>query len=242
MMDEREDRLDEWVRDAARDYNAPPPTPRAEMWEAIQAGRRAARIAPRPLTPVRTPLRYAIGIAALLALGIAIGRITVPSRTEAPAAAGSSTAQTTTQPAQDQPVPDQPVETVTPNPGSRSPAPSGGDPRERSQVAAVFATGDHLTQVETFLTEFGTRMPATDFAGQAQDLLTNTRLLLDSKRVADVRTRKLLEDLELVLAQIATLNPRQRRQDLDLIADGLAQSHLRTRLRNAIPAGSAIRL
>jgi hypothetical protein len=238
MMDEREDRLDEWVRDVARDYNAPPSTPRAEMWEAIQAGRRAAPVAPRPLIPARTPLRYAIGIAALLALGIAIGRITVPSRTEAPAASPApSTAQT-----QAQPVPDQPNLTATPNPGSRSPAPSGGDPRERSEVAALFATGDHLTQVETFLTEFGTRVPATDFASQAQDLLTNTRLLLDSKRVADLRTRKLLEDLELVLAQIATLNPRQRSQDLDLIADGLAQSHLRTRLRNAIPAGSAIRL
>ncbi|HSE53150.1 MAG TPA: hypothetical protein VLB00_13235 [Gemmatimonadales bacterium] len=238
MMDEREDRLDEWVRDAARDYNAPPPTPRAEMWEAIQAGRRAARVAPRPLSPVRTPFfRYGIGIAALLALGIAIGRITVPQRTEAPAATGSATAQTTTQPA-----PDQPPVTATPNPGSRSPAPSSPHAPERGEVAALFATGDHLTQVETFLTEFGTRAPATDFAGQAQDLLTNTRLLLDSKRVADVRTRKLLEDLELVLAQIATLNPRQRRQDLDLIADGLAQSHLRTRLRNAIPAGSAIRL
>ena len=234
MMDEREDRLDEWVRDAARDYNAPPPTPRAEMWQAIQAGRRAARVAPRP---IRTPFRYAIAIAALLALGIAIGRITVPSRTEAPAATGSSTAQTTAQP-----VPDRPTLTATPNPGSRSPASPAPDVRERSELAAVFATGDHLTQVETFLTEFGTRTPATDFAGQAQDLLTNTRLLLDSKRVADVRTRKLLEDLELVLAQIATLNPRQRSQDLDLIADGLAQSHLRTRLRNAIPAGSAIRL
>ncbi|HJR36581.1 MAG TPA: hypothetical protein VJ817_16610, partial [Gemmatimonadales bacterium] len=197
-----------------------------------------ARVAPRPVRPVRTPLRYAIGIAALLALGIAIGRITVPQRPEAPAATGSTTAQTTPT----QPAPDQPAVTATPNPGSRSPAPSGGDPGERSEVAAVFATGDHLTQVETFLTEFGTRPPATDFAGQAQDLLTNTRLLLDSKRVADVRTRKLLEDLELVLAQIATLDPRQRRQDLDLIADGLAQSHLRTRLRNAIPAGSAIRL
>lgn len=242
MMDEREDRLDEWVRDAARDYNAPPPAPRAEMWEAIQAGRRAARVAPRPVRPVRTPLRYAIGIAALLALGIAIGRITVPERPEAPAAAGSSIAQTTTQPAPDQPAPDQPVATATPDPGSRSPAPSSPDVRGRGEVAARFATGDHLTQVETFLTEFGTRAPATDFAGQAQDLLTNTRLLLDSKRVADVRTRKLLEDLELVLAQIATLDPRQRRQDLDLIADGLAQSHLRTRLRNAIPAGSAIRL
>ena len=237
MMDEREDRLDEWVRDAARDYNAPPPTPRAEMWEAIQAGRRAARVAPRPLRPVRTPFRYGIGIAALLALGIAIGRITVPDRPEAPAATGSSTAQTTPQPA-----PDRPAVTATPDPGSRSPAPSSPDVRERGEVAALFATGDHLTQVETFLTEFGTRTPPTDFAGQAQDLLTNTRLLLDSKRVADVRTRKLLEDLELVLAQIATLNPRQRRQDLDLIADGLAQSHLRTRLRNAIPAGSAIRL
>lgn len=239
MMDEREDRLDEWVRDAARDYNAPPPTPRAEMWEAIQAGRRATRVEPRPLHPVRTPFRYGLGIAALLALGIAIGRITVSDRPDAPAATGSTTAQTT--PAQ--PVPDRPAVTPTPNPGAtRSPAPSSPGVPERSEVAALFATGDHLTQVETFLTEFGTRVPATDFASQAQDLLTNTRLLLDSRRVADVRTRKLLEDLELVLAQIATLNPRQRRQDLDLIADGLAQSHLRTRLRNAIPAGSAIRL
>lgn len=234
MMDEREDRLDEWVRDAARDYNAPPPTPRAEMWEAIQAGRRAARVAPRPLSPFSNPIRYGLGIAALLALGIAIGRITVPSRTEAPAASPTTTAQTPTET-----VPDQPTLTAIPSPGSRAPAPSSG---ARGEVAALFATGDHLTQVETFLTEFGTRPPATDFAGQAQDLLTNTRLLLDSKRVSDVRTRKLLEDLELVLAQIATLNPRQRSQDLDLIADGLAQSHLRTRLRNAIPAGSAIRL
>jgi hypothetical protein len=186
---------------------------------------------------VRTPFRYALGIAALLALGIAIGRITVPSRREAPAATGTSTAQATTQP-----VPDQPVPAAVPHSGSSAPAPSGAQPRERGEVAALFATGDHLTQVETFLTEFGSRHPATDFAGQAQDLLTNTRLLLDSRRVADARTRKLLEDLELVLAQIATLNPRQRSQDLDLIADGLAQSHLRTRLRNAIPAGSAIRL
>lgn len=237
MMDEREDRLDEWVRDAARDYNAPPPAPRAEMWEAIQAGRRAARVAPRPRSPFRSPIRYGLGIAALLALGIAIGRITVPSRSEAPGASPATSAQTSTQP-----VPDQPTLTAVPNPGSRSPAPASPVVRGRGEVAALFATGDHLTQVETFLTEFGTRPPATDFAGQAQDLLTNTRLLLDSKRVSDVRTRKLLEDLELVLAQIATLNPRQRNRDLDLIADGLAQSHLRTRLRNAIPAGSAIRL
>ena len=67
-----------------------------------------------------------------------------------------------------------------------------------------------MTQVETFLTEFGTRPAATEFSAQAQDLLTDTRLLLDSKRVVDPRTRKLLEDLELVLAQIATLDPARK--------------------------------
>lgn len=217
MMDDREDRLDGLIRDAARDYHAPPATPRAEIWEAIRASRDAARTEVRPLVvrPARSPLRLVFGIAALLALGIAIGRLTV------------STPGTT-------PAPEQSVVAAA--------DPDRGEQRERSELAARIATGDHLTQVETFLTEFGTRPAATDFAAQAQDLLTDTRLLLDSKRVADPKTRKLLEDLELVLAQIATLDPREKNLDRDLITDGLAQSHLRTRLRNAIPAGSAIRL
>ncbi len=221
MMDDREDRLDNLIRDAARDYHAPPATPRAEMWEAIRASRDAARTEVRPLVvrPARSPLRLVFGIAALLALGIAIGRLTVPSR------GGTAAA------------PPQPIIAALPEAAAAAP-----EQRERGEVAARYATDDHLTQVETFLTEFGTRPAALDFSAQAQDLLTDTRLLLDSKRVVDPRTRKLLEDLELVLAQIATLDPRENNRDRDLIADGLAQSHLRTRLRNAIPAGSAIRL
>jgi hypothetical protein len=218
MMDDREDRLDERIRDAAQEYHRPPATPRAEMWEAIQAGRRAAEERPLPIRPgYRSPLRLVFGIAALLALGIAIGRISVPAGT-VPA----------------------PQPTIAAAPG----APSGtaGEQRERGEAAARFATDDHLIQVETFLTEFGTAPVQAEFDRQAQDLLTDTRMLLDSKRVVDPRTRKLLEDLELVLAQIATLDPRGRSKDRDLIADGLAQSHLRTRLRNAIPAGPAIRL
>jgi hypothetical protein len=221
MMDDREDRLDNLIRDAARDYNAPPATPRAEMWEAIRASREAARTEVRPLVvrPARSPLRLVFGIAALLALGVAIGRLTVPARDGASAPAA------------------QPTLAASPEAASSAP-----EQRERGEAAARYATDDHLTQVETFLTEFGTRPAASDFTAQAQDLLTDTRLLLDSKRVVEPRTRKLLEDLELVLAQIATLDPRAKARDRDLIADGLAQSHLRTRLRNAIPAGSAIRL
>lgn len=223
MMDDREDRLDNLIRDAARDYNAPPATPRAEMWEAIRASREAARTEVRPpaVRPGRSPLRLVFAIAALLALGISIGRLTVPARS------GSAAA------------PAQPTVAAAPE---ASAAAAAAEQRERGEAAARFATDDHLTQVETFLTEFGTRPAATDFSAQAQDLLTDTRLLLDSKRVVDPRTRKLLEDLELVLAQIATLDPREKNRNRELIADGLAQSHLRTRLRNAIPAGSAIRL
>ncbi len=223
MMDDREDRLDNLIRDAARDYNAPPATPRAEMWEAIRASREAARTEDRPpaVRPGRSPLRLVFAIAALLALGISIGRLTVPARS------GSAAA------------PAQPTVAAAPE---ASAAAAAAEQRERGEAAARFATDDHLTQVETFLTEFGTRPAATDFSAQAQDLLTDTRLLLDSKRVVDPRTRKLLEDLELVLAQIATLDPREKNRNRELIADGLAQSHLRTRLRNAIPAGSAIRL
>ena len=221
MMDDREDRLDTLIRDAARDYHAPPATPRAEMWEAIRASREAARTEVRPLVvrTARSPLRLVFGIAALLALGIAIGRLTVSPREGTVAAPSQSAAVTTTE----------------------SPE-AAAEQRARGEVAARVATDDHLTQVETLLTEFGTRPAATDFSAQAQDLLTDTRLLLDSKRVVDPKTRKLLEDLELVLAQIATLDPREKNRDRDLIADGLAQSHLRTRLRNAIPAGSVIRL
>jgi hypothetical protein len=222
-MDDREDRFDEFLRDAAREYNAPPETPRAEIWERIQADRRtggqahraSADVLPfRPtVRPTARPLfRVALGIAALLALGVAIGRYTAPSspKTAAPGPSGTIAA-----------------------------APEKGDRRE---VAAELATTQHLSRVETFLTDFGSRPASPEFSAEARDLLGTTRLLLDSKRVPDPRTRKLLEDLELILTQITALDPKDRREDLGFIADGLAQSHLRTRLRNAIPAGPTIRM
>jgi len=114
--------------------------------------------------------------------------------------------------------------------------------QEKGEVATQLATVQHLGQVETFLTEFNTRNAAQDFAGQARELLTTTRLLLDSKRLTDAPTKKLLQDLELVLVQIATLDPKERREDLGFIADGLAQNNLRARIRSAIPVGPATRM
>src|SRR5918995_4012020 len=97
-----DDRFDDQLREAAHDYNAPPETPRDVMWEKIVAARtadqadretdgrkdetiysltdRSARAPIRPATrlTVRT-LRWPVGIAALLALGIGLGRMTAPT-------------------------------------------------------------------------------------------------------------------------------------------------------------------
>lgn len=209
MMDEKEDRLDAFLRDAAQDYNQPPEAPRAEMWERIQAARRQAGV-----TPIRRAPRWQmpLALAAILVLGIAIGRITSTGAPVQPAA-----------------VPSNPGLAAVP--GTTQPS-----------VASRLATQDHLGQVESFLTEFDTQRNGTDFTVEARDLLGTTRLLLDSKRVKDAATRQLLEDLELVLVQIATLDPKDETEDLRFISEGLSQSHLRTRLRNAIPAGPAIRM
>jgi hypothetical protein len=219
MMDDQEDRLDALLRDAARDYNAPPPTPKAEMWERVAAARTGRRAEGQRGSAFRFRRRvpFWMGIAALLALGVAIGRLSVPHNPGAPVAPAASG-------------------TIAAAPGT---APTR---QERSEVAAQVATAQHLGQAESFLTEFNTRQAAQDFSAQAKDLLSTTRLLLDSKRLSDAGTRKLLEDLELVLIQIATLDPKDRREELGFIADGLAQSHLRSRLRNAIPAGPTIRM
>jgi hypothetical protein len=77
------------------------------------------------------------------------------------------------------------------------------------------------------------------FALQAGELLTTTRLLLDSPSAQDPRLQSLLEDLELVLAQIARLPARRGGEELDLIREALEQRDVVPRLRLAAAAFSA---
>jgi hypothetical protein len=210
-----DDRLDDLLRDAAKDYNDPPETPRDAMWERIVAERaeRAERAETTengqtpaiPLRPLR-PLRWAAGIAALLALGIGLGRLSAPSRAPIPAPAVAT---------------------------------SGG-PRV-SGTAYQVATAEHLSQSEAFLTLFRTSVRRGGneqlASATARQLLATNRLLLDSPAAADGRTRLLLQDLELVLAEIAQLSPQPRSRDLDLIREGLERGGVMSRLRTAVPSG-----
>ncbi len=226
-----DDRFDDQLGDSARDYNTPPATPKEEMWAAIQAKRAEQTeggqvdrrtggrnnepedptILPfdRPSSrPSVRPLRWAAGIAALLALGIGLGRLSAPK----------------------------------PGPAARLAVATDSGPRV-SEVAYRIAATEHLGQSEAFLTLFrasvhrgGNEQLASATAGQ---LLATNRLLLDSPAASDARTRVLLQDLELVLAEIAQLSSRPSPPDLDLITEGLERGGVMSRLRTAVPSGAS---
>ena len=220
--------LDPELRDAARAYHEPPEVPREALWARIQLRRAAARGAepadpPTTRVAARAPrfLVWGAGIAALLALGVGIGRLSM--RVRPPLGADSA-----------------PVAAASASPPQAS-SPAAAAPA-RDDAAYRLATAEHLGQAEAFLTLFRASVregrrerlaPAT-----ARQLLATNRLLLDSPAAADPRLRFLLQDLELVLAEIAQLAPERRREDLKLITDGLERDGMLVRLRAAVPAGT----
>jgi hypothetical protein len=198
-----DDRFEERLRQAAQDYHRPPATPREELWRRITTARAERR---RRVIVFRPALRWGVGIAAVLALGVAIGRWS---------ARGDES--------------------------SSSPAVAAGTDQGPTLAYRV-AAAQYLTRTEALLTGFRAEsrspsVPAARFSTQARDLLTTTRLMLDSPAGKDGRLKGLLEDLELVLAQIAQLPSGGDREDVQSINQGLDQRSVLLRLRTANPAG-----
>jgi hypothetical protein len=208
-----DDRFDDQLKDSARDYNMPPVTPREEMWAAIVAQRteKTEKTDVIPLRPLRRlrPLRWPIGIAALLALGIGLGRISAPK----------------------------------PGPTTPPAVATSAAPSRTGDAAYRITATEHLGQSEAFLTLFraSVRRGGNEqlASATARQLLATNRLLLDSPAASDARTRLLLQDLELVLAEIAQLAPRPSSPDLDLITEGLERGGMMSRLRTAVPSGAS---
>lgn len=198
--------LDPSLLAVARAYHPPPETPREAMWRAIQAKRRVER-ARRPAP--RRWLTWAAVAAALLALGVGLGRVTMPH-----------------------PLPDD---------GPVAARAAGAAP-QAAELAYRLATADHLGQSEAFLTRFraSVRTGAQEqlASAAARQLLADNRLLLDSPAARDRKTRLLLEDLELVLAEIAQLTADAPPDDRELIRSGLDRGGVLSRLRTVVPAGT----
>jgi hypothetical protein len=149
---------------------------------------------------------WAAAAAALVALGVGIGRLSVPRTAPAGPKAVATAA-----------------------------------PRV-NETAYRLATLEHLGQSEAFLTLFRASVRSGPeerlTSSTARQLLATNRLLLDSPAAQDRRTRLLLEDLELVLAEIAQLTPQATRGDRQLIREGMERGGVLSRLRTVVPAGA----
>jgi hypothetical protein len=227
MFDDTGDEpLDPTLLEAARNYNAPPTVPREAMWSAIQTSRRkpvaesqvrsiqsATPIASRRKWRPAWPIATAAGL--VLATGIAIGRWT-----------GTPPAQT--------------VAAAPRHPARRAPAIARGD-----RAAYQVTVAQNLTQAEALLTAYstGSQSPAgqsgsVGVASWARDVLSNTRLLLDSPAAADPKQRRLLEDLELVLVQLVEVSPDSSGAERQMIDSTLEHDHVLSRIRYAVPTGA----
>ena len=212
-----DDRFDEVLKDAAREYNPPPEAPRDLMWARIQAVRRERAKRRRRMRELRsTWARWGIGLAAAVLVGVLIGRATIERGGEPSPLASDREA--------------------SPPPLANLPDPEGGE----STLPYRMATTEHLSQAEMVLTSFrrDPRIGQQDpqFYESARRLLTSTRLLLDSPAAQDPTLRTLLEDLELMLVQIVGASAADS-AELKTIDEGLETRGLLPRLRSAIPAG-----
>ncbi len=152
---------------------------------------------------------WGIGIAAALVIGVGIGRRSEP---ETP---------------------------VTPD----TVVVLGGNETNNATDLYQFAATQHLAQVEVFLTMFrldasGGR-PVEESGVAATDLLSTTRLYLDSPASENAQLRNLLEDIELVLAQIAQLT-RDNAEELTLIDESIEQNGVLLRLQSAVGADGRV--
>jgi hypothetical protein len=127
---------------------------------------------------------------------------------------------------------------------------TGAEVAARDSVAQTLyraAAIQTLVQAEAVLTAYrGAESGASDpqvmqqSARWARDVLSSTRLLMDSPAGRDPRMRALFSDLELVLAQIVQLSgtPLQA-SERELIDRAMRDRDLLPRLRSAVPAGLA---
>jgi hypothetical protein len=278
-----DEKIGELLRRHAALYHEPPATPREALWSRIEAGRRKAggsggdgRVI--PLDPRRHRWLGALAVAAVLALGIALGRISMRQEVERQGTAGppvasvdtptdrepdtgareasqpavgdvAVAADTTPEAAAPSTAAQQQVAPRRVTPGWAVPQQLAAAPsRPQRQPAQAsprdlyrLASQQMLGQAEALLVQYRTDVAAERMdpaiGRWARDVLTSTRLLLDSPAAEDRGMRDLLEDLELVLAQIVQRTGQADSLDDEMIDRTIEDRDLLPRLRGAIPAG-----
>jgi hypothetical protein len=228
------------------------------MWTAIRDGRDGQDGRNGRVLPFRRAIRVALPIAAVLVVGIFVGRMTVVDGQRSTVDGRQSTVDSTPSSSgqSDQVAsatlsgdsialsaptapPRNDIAAVDRRPSTVDSPPSTLD--SRPSTAFSVAAERHFAQAETFLTLFRASVregkdeslaPAT-----ARELLVSNRLLMDSPAADDPRVSRLLDDIELVLAQIAQLPVEGKQADAEIITDGLEAGGILTRIRSEVTSG-----
>lgn len=201
-----EDKLDKLIGTARGTYRVPPEPDLDGMWDEI-----AAELDVRS-GGVRRDGRRAvfawkqIGIAAAAALVIGVGVGRVSAPDAVMVAASPETARASN------------VQQV------RYDIP---EPLQRTATSYLGETAQLLKEIQA--------NPTGTYATQAMTLLSTTRLLLDSPAASDEKLLGLLEDLELILARIASLrtDPQASQEDLQMIRSTLVNRDVVPRVHSA---------
>ena len=206
-----ENRFDEVIRDLPQNFKTPSEPPLDEMWKVIEDAHFNSPASTRRPGGMSSRAPW-LAAAAALVIGIGIGHYVPLGKTQQSGNGAFSVAST-----------------------QRLAA--GAD---TSAIADAYRdqTSNYLGQAAALLIS----LPAQNasgkadaaFAGKAADLLVTTRLLMDSPAAQDPKLRALLEDLELVLVQIARLRGERNKGDLDLIHQAVEQGDVLSRLNSAV--------
>jgi len=200
-----DERLKELLDDAARTYRVPPEPDLAAIWSDV--AEEAFSDHPRWRRPwTRSPSWrvFSVAMAATLILGVGLGRFISRAHTNT----GATIAQA-------------------------DPTPPDAVPAAYDRTATELL-GRTALLLSTLPAEGGPGGADRRFTDLASELLTTTRLLLDSPAASDPRFKELLQDLELILAQISRLKGARAPEEMELITDALSERNVVPRIHSAV--------
>ncbi len=263
-----DDQMDELLIQGVRDYNAPREVPREEMWNRIAAARAERRAAAAPpvrrISPAVRWTSIGVAAAAILAVGITIGR-SIDRTAVRPAVVAKAPIDSASRPTDAVPAPTPTAVAAAPSSrdslidalrtettktdrrvrelAAASPRKSATDrrPAGDANLAYHLVVMQHLAGSEAMITAFRTGAKRGEMDAQlarwSRELLSTTRLLESSQASDDPVMKRLLGDLDLVISQIVQYTTRGVVNDdeLDLIEQTINKRGVMTKLRSTNP-------
>lgn len=203
----QQEQFDRWLMEAGRTYNDPPDTNLDSLWNELE--QRRERESTTPAITVVPPRRWHanpwLRAAAILVVGVGIGRVSASPDVTALVPRAESVA-----------------------------APTSLHENPLDAPDAEKYLGQTVALLASLQSEARTTVSDTLMVARASRLLSTTRFLLDSPSAADAGVRTLLEDLELVLVQIVQIPSSKSASDVELIHQAMQQRDVMPRLRSAV--------